>query len=683
MKKHVEKFLRACHVCQLAGKPDQNIPKAPLMPIPSTGEPFQEVVIDVVGPLPRTKKGHSCLLTMMDRASRYPEASPLRKVSSLVIVEALVGFFTHFGLPKTVQSGCGSNFTSKYFKKKMTELGIKHITSSPYHPESQGTVECFHQTLKSRLRKYCIENEEDWDKGVPYLLFAIRSSINSSLGFTPFDIVFGHHVRGPLNVIREHWDGDAPEVNLLDYVSDFRTILHQTLEFAKNNLKKTQKIMKNTYDIKSKERVFKVGQKVMVLLPIVGNPFQAKFSGPCEIVEQKCPTDFLVSTPWRRKKFQLCHVNMLKLYVEKEEIKTVALSVLTDTLTDTISNLKVQKEVTPEWPKSNLEAMKNLSTVLTHLIEAQAHDKISLVERFPTIFKDTPGHTSLLLHDVEVGNARPIKQNPYHLNPQKCQAVEKEVRYMLENNLIVPSESPWSSPVVLVKKESGEYHLCFDYHKVNAITQTDSFPLPRVDDCIDRVVEAKFITKIDMLKGYWQIGMSERAQTISAFVTRDGLYECLVMPFGMKNSASTFQRLMIKGIKGCVVYIDDVVVLSDDWNTHLERLEELFRAVEDTGLVVNLTKCKFARAQVNYLGHKIGLGHIAPKDANITAILNIPVPKNQKDIRKFLGMAGYYRRFIKNFSDVIHPLTELLKKQSKFTWDNKCPQSFNLLKSAL
>ena len=113
----------------------------------------------------------------------------------------------------------------------------------------------------------------------------------------PFDIVSGHHVRCPLNMICEHWDGDAPEVNLLDYVSDFCTRLHQTWEFAVNNLKKTQKIMKNTYDIKSKEIVFKVGQKVIALLPIVGNPFQAKFSGPCKIVEQKGPTDFLVSTP--------------------------------------------------------------------------------------------------------------------------------------------------------------------------------------------------------------------------------------------------------------------------------------------------------------------------------------------------------------------------------------------------
>ena len=179
--------------------------------------------------------------------------------------------------------------------------------------------------------------------------------------------------------------------------------------------------------------------------------------------------------------------------------------------------------------------------------------------------------------------------------------------------------------------------------------------------------------------------MSEHAQTIPAFVTRVGLYGCLIMSFEM-NSASTFQKLMnkvIKGIEGWVVYIDDVVILSDDWNSHLEHLKESFRAVEEAGLVVNLIKCEFARAQINYLGNKIGLGHIAPKDANITAILHSPAPKNQEKIRKFLDMAGYYRRFTKNFSDVIYPLTELLKKQSKFTWDHKCQLSFDHLKGIL
>ena len=156
-------------MCQGIGKPNKKIPKAPLIPIPSVNEPFREVIIDMVGPLPSTKGGNEYALTVMDRMSKFLEDILVRSIKSVKVVEELVKFFTKFGLPRILQSNCGSNFTSKYFKEKMLELGIKHVTSSPHHPESQRQLERFHQTMKTMIKKYCLENGLDWDKELPYL----------------------------------------------------------------------------------------------------------------------------------------------------------------------------------------------------------------------------------------------------------------------------------------------------------------------------------------------------------------------------------------------------------------------------------------------------------------------------------------------------------------------------------
>ena len=193
MKKDVAEFCRSCNTCQIVGKPNQSIPKAPLQPIPAFEEPFSRIIIDCVGPLPRTRSGNQYLLTIMCASTRFPEAIPLKSIA-----KALTKFFSLFGLPKSIQSDQGSNFMSGVFQQVMHELGIRQYNSSAYHPESQGSLERFHQTYKNMIRTYCYDTEKDWDEGVHLLLFAARESVQESLGFSPFKLVFGHTVRGPL-----------------------------------------------------------------------------------------------------------------------------------------------------------------------------------------------------------------------------------------------------------------------------------------------------------------------------------------------------------------------------------------------------------------------------------------------------------------------------------------------------
>ena len=194
IRKDVVEFCKTCHTCQLVGKPNQVIPKAPLKPIPAFEEPFSRVMIDCVGPLPKPKNGNQYLLTIMCVSTRFPEAIPLRNIKAKTIVHALTKFFTLVGLPKSIQSDQGSNFMSGLFQQVMHELSIKQFRSNAYHPESQGALERFHQTLKNMIRMYCQDTEKNWDEGIHLLLFAARDSVQESLGFSPFELVFGHTV---------------------------------------------------------------------------------------------------------------------------------------------------------------------------------------------------------------------------------------------------------------------------------------------------------------------------------------------------------------------------------------------------------------------------------------------------------------------------------------------------------
>lgn len=203
IKKDVKQFCKSCHECQVVGKPNQKIPVAPLTPIPVVEEPFSRGIVDCVGPLPRTKTGNQYLLTIMCASTRFPEAIPLRNIKAKKVVSSLIKFFTLVGLPRSIQSDQGSNFMSGLFQQVMYQLGIKQFKSSAYHPESQGALERFHQTLKTMIRTYCLKEEKEWDEGVHLLLFAIRESIQESLGFSPFELVFGRVVRGPLKLLKE------------------------------------------------------------------------------------------------------------------------------------------------------------------------------------------------------------------------------------------------------------------------------------------------------------------------------------------------------------------------------------------------------------------------------------------------------------------------------------------------
>ena len=682
--RNVTRYCKSCKTCQMVGKPNQTIPAAPLKPIPAFSEPFSHIMIDCVGPLPKTKAGHQYLFTIMCSSTRYPEAIPLRSINADKISDSLIEFFSRYGLPKSIQSDQGTNFTSKLFNQVLKKLNIKHVTSTAYHPQSQGALERYHQTLKTMLRAYCFENEKDWDRGIPFALFATREAVQESLGYSPFELVFGHSVRGPLRLLQETFLSSDEPVGLVAYVEKFTDRMYNAFNYVKVNLSQAQQKMKSYYDVKAKTRCFQPGDQVLMLTQLAGQPMSAKYTGPYEILEKISNLTYLVKTHDRRKTQRLCHINMLKPYIVRDKQTEIRPITIVKT---------VEKEM-PKFKKpiitskiQNTEAIKNLNDKLTHLNQCERTSIKGLIDNNMQLFSDVPNKTNLVVHDIILKeNAKPIKQHPYRVNPVQLEHIRKEVDYMLENDLIMPSKSEWSSPCVLVPKSDGSIRFCIDYRKVNQVTKQDTYPIPRIDDLIDRVSNAKYVTKIDLLTAYFQIPMTDKAQEISTFITPDGTYKFKVMPFGLSNAPSSFQRLInsvISDVPQCHAYLDDIVVYSDSFNEHLNQLTLLFQKLTEAKLTINLNKCTFCRATIEYLGHIVGSGAVKPVNAKVKAIQDFPTPKTRKQLRSYIGMAGYYRRFCKDFSIVACPLTNLLKKQTKFDWSQECEHAFMEIKDLL
>ena len=511
----------------MVGKPNQKNPVVPLKPIPAFEEPFSKVIIDCVGPLPKTKSRNQYLLTIMCTSIRYPEAIPLNIITAPKISRALINFFALVGLPKEIQSNQIVKFYVMIISTGHVLVRCQTDQISVYHPESQGTLEMFHSTLKNMIRTYCLHNEKDGDEGISLLLFAVRESFQESLGFGSFELFFGHSVCGPVKLLKENWlSKNAERINLLDFASKFRDKLKKACELAQQNLKNSQSKMDMLYDRKSQNCIFKPGDKVLVLLPVHGNMLQARYHGPYKVLKKVGDLVYVIETPERRKSTQLCHVDMVKPNFERGVKKPVMV-----TACNIENNSNQEQETwgdTPDLPVeckiklSNSEILDDLKTKLNHVPHDKRIPLIKLLMKYKSVFLDVPNRTNVLMHNVDVGNAHLIKQQPYLVNPIKLEKLRWEVQYMLDKDIIEPNQSSWASPCILVPKPNGSMMYCTDYRKINVLSKMDSFPIPRMENCIGRIGNANYITKCDLLKGHWCVPLTEWVKEISAIMIADG-----------------------------------------------------------------------------------------------------------------------------------------------------------------
>ena len=458
------------------------------------------------------------------------------------------------------------------------------------------------------------------------------------------------------------FDEDPEKISVLKYVATFKDRLFRAGQMAKRNLQESQSKMKVWYDRKAKSRCFEPGDRVLVLFPIVGNPLQAKYSGPYKVVKKISDTNYLVKTPDRRKKTQVCHINMLKAYHEKPKPELVTLNnrlglespthskdcvgQVAEKEEDTESEVRLENDQQP-IKLQNSQILNDLGTKLSHLPLVQRKELAEVITQYREVFPDVPSKINLIEHDVDVGDSAPIKQHPYRVSPMKRELLDKEVQYMLKNDIIEESKSNWSSPCILVPKHDGRFRFCTDFRKVNDKTKSDSFPIARIADCIDQIGNAKFVSTFDMLKGYWQVPLTQRSREISAFVTPSGLYQYKVMPFGMKNAPATFQRMvnkLVRDIDGCEGYIDDVVIYSDNWSDHIHQIKRFFQIMQEAKLTINLMKSEFGILRCkNSNHHKISYPHLMERTCQISRYGRIL----QKFLFEFFGYCCPADKFVK------------------------------------
>ena len=298
------------------------------------------------------------------------------------------------------------------------------------------------------------------------------------------------------------------------------------------------------------------------------------------------------------------------------------------------------------------------------------------------------GMATAIKHKINTGASLPINL-PNRRTPHALRVVVKtQIEEMERHNIIRESTSPYAAPVVMVPKKGGEMRFCIDYRQLNKATIKDKYPLPRIDDTIDALHGAKYFSTLDLFSGYWQIEIEEEDKHKTAFVCEYGKYEFNRMPFGLTNAPGTFQRLMNKILKvvlykSTLVYLDDIIVYSKTIEKHVEDIETVFKLLAENGLKLKVKKCYFFRNKIDYLGHVVSSEGVAPNEQKIQSILTYPEPRNTKELSSFLGLASYYRKFIRAFAEKAHPLTRLTRKDVAWEWGDKQKDAFNCIKTCL
>jgi len=675
----VKRYCRSCDTCQ-RNVTKGSVSKVPLVETPVITQPFERVAIDIVGPIePASKRGYRYILTLVDMATRYPEAVPLKRIHTEAVAEALLSIFCRLGVPKEILSDRGAQFTSGLMQEISRLLSIKQLYTTPYHPQCNGLVEKFNGTLKSMLKKMCEEEPRDWDRFIEPVLFAYREVPQSSLGFSPFEMIYGHTVRGPLQILREIWEnkkGKDDTVTEYEYVLELGEKLEKTWELARKEVCSKKEKATQNYNKRAKRRTLEVGNQVLLLLPTDKNKMILHWKGPFEVVERNNEVNYVININGKRKRF---HINMLKHYIPREsEAKVNSVTKCTEDPEDkrNIPTIGLQKNET------------FLDCKIGEDLDKHSQDEmLAVLEEFSDVLSDIPGATKLTECKLSVKDNDIIRVKPYPIPHQMQHVIDEEVEKMEQLGIIEPSVSDFRSPIVMVKKGDGTHRFCIDYRRLNAATVFDAEPLPNAETIFGRLAKGTFLSKIDLSKGYWQIPLDPASKKYTAFSTGRKSMQFCYMPFGLSCAPAVFSRMMSKllqGIEGVENYLDDIIIFSQSWNDHLNTLTEVFRRLRDNGLTAKPSKCTFGCNKLEFLGHIVGGGAITVKDETVNTILASSKPRTKKELRSLLGLVNYYRSFIPNFATIVAPLTDLTKQKANvLEWSEREDKSLETIKNFL
>ncbi|XP_076039591.1 uncharacterized protein LOC143024613 isoform X1 [Oratosquilla oratoria] len=696
----IRTFCRSCDKCQRFSAKGR-VPPVPLQPMPIVTEPFARVAIDLVGPLsPASSDGHRYILTLIDFATGFPEAVPLKDIDSISVAEALLTIFSRVGIPREILSDRGTQFTSNLMKELHRMLGVKPIFTTPFHPSGNGRIERLHGPLKAILRKLCAEKPREWHRYLIPTLFALRELPSDRTGFSAFELLYGRSVRGPLTVLRDLWENRTlheEERSSFQYVIELQDKLAECSQMAAQQADISSSRYKAYFDLKSQNRQFKPGDEVLVLLPSDTSKLLVTWNGPYNVLERRGEANYVIETP---RGHRLYHANILKRYHRRAQVQQLELMDEISAIEELSAPGKEKVSIVDEGDPCDL--LSQLPLTPDGMILSPSTDKPEvgqlapdqlvqlqiLMGEYKDVFSDEPGCTSTITHDIQLTTTDRVQAKvypvPIHLRP----VFEKEVETLFRQGIIQRSSSPHSSPVVMVRKTDGSYRMAIDYRQLNSVTVFHAEPTCSMEEDLYKFSGARYFSELDLCKAYYQVPLSDKAKALTSFPTHLGLMEFCRMPFGLVTASATYIRLMrlvLDNLSNVCFYFDNVFVFSKSWDRHLEALNRVFERLRDHHLTVKPSKCRFGVSSIKYLGFILDGTSLKPQHTKIEAITRIPPPTSKKLLRTFLGLISFYKLFIPQASDYTGPLSDLLRKTSPepLPWTEDLLDRFCHLKAAI
>ncbi|GFX39205.1 retrovirus-related Pol polyprotein from transposon 412 [Trichonephila clavipes] len=557
----VEEFVKTCDSCQRVGKPRDKA-KAPLKLVPIISEVFSKINIDTVGPLPVSTKQNRYLITSICVASKYPEAIPVESITSPNVIDALLSIFSRLGFPREIQSDLGTSFTSELTTTFFNKFGIKVTRSSVSHPQSNA-VERVHRTIKRVIKALCVESGEDWEGVLPLALFSLRTVAHESTGFSPTELVMGKNLRTPQTLVYEEWmeEGNTSQ-SVVEYILQLNNRLKRCQDIAITRMKECQLKRKTWYDRDAVERKFVEGDLVMVLATSKQNKLEVNWIGPGKVLSRISDTNYVIDLPGRRDRSTIYHVNLLKPYHRRPELVSLVVEEVSDDIEGDAEIPYPDKQCT----KFDYHEILRESQLQLKLSPSQIDELKQVITKNKDVFSPNPGTTHLMRMDIELISDKPIKTKPYRMSPRQINILREEIKRLLELGVIEIGQSDYTSPLILVESPNKDPRPCVDYRRLNEITRAEFFPLPNMEEIVEKVSAAPYVTVMDLSKNYFQIPLTPRAQRYAAFVTPFGTYIPKKMMFGLVCAPYYFCKLMAQVLEGleqfALPYIDDIAIFS-------------------------------------------------------------------------------------------------------------------------
>ena len=594
--------------------------------------------------------------------TNWIHAVPTTNLKAKTIAKHLLDLFLLFGFPKVVRGD--AQFRSEILTAVRDLFNIQMRSSTAYHPQSHPTAERSNRTILEMLRKFSLENASCWDLKLPYLLAALREVPSETTGYSSYELVFGHKMRGLLSLRRQDLIGRPPEQDKLglpaaQYVEQLGERIADALKAAGLNATKMHERNQVYFDRQATVRSLKPGDDVLVLRPTHDAKLLMRWAGPFKVLQKCEDNNYVIDMNGRQT---LSHINALRRYwteapdgrddlVITDQDQDVPNESLTTSEQAVIIPVIITERDDASEPPSDSDINDPTTTPSGNagVADVKMGDQLSadqkrelahVVKRYPDVFTDKLGLTHLARHNIIVTDEKPCWQASYSIPEALRGEVYDELTRMEKDGIIVADpEATWNSPMVLIRKSSGGLRIVNNYISLNRKSIQERYEMGRPLQLLNRVAGATFLSKLDLSRAYWQVELEPGCRRYTSFSTPFGVWKYIRMPQGLVNSSSTLMRIVDSVLRGAHTYadklMDDIIVFGNDFDRHLTHIADVLDRLRGAGLTLNVGKCHLATDCITIFGFRVERGLIFPDPEKTKTVAEWPTPTTKKTVSKF------------------------------------------------